>query len=146
MLASFLLGAVSFSTDPHCTEGIASGSACCAKSCGLCGGPGCGHAPGGSAACCSGNAPKWPSCDMNSAPCKLSPPPAPATACGDYPEPLSATQPNVLLIGDSISMPIGPSPGGYGMDAKIMLNNHSINVWHNGGWGKGGQASNTVKV
>ena len=53
--------------------------------------------------------------------------------------------PNVLLIGDSISMPIGPSPGGYGKFAKDMLANRSIMAQHNGGWGSGGQASNTVK-
>jgi hypothetical protein len=71
--------------------------------------------------------------------------PGSTTACGDYTQPLSTTMPNVLLIGDSISMPIGPSPGGYGQYAKDMLANHSIVAQHNGGWGKGGQASNTVK-
>ena len=51
----------------------------------------------------------------------------------------------MLLVGDSISMATGPSPGGYGMDVHTLLTQKGINVWHNGGWGKGGQASNTVK-
>jgi hypothetical protein len=74
-----------------------------------------------------------------------SPAPPPATACGDYPEPLSTTQPNVLLIGDSISMAVPSTPGGYGINARTLLAAQNVTVQHNGGWGKGGQASNTVK-
>jgi len=69
----------------------------------------------------------------------------PPTACGFYPEPLSTTQPNVLLIGDSISMPVPFTPGGYGAPVHDMLTNEGIAAQHNGGWGSGGQASNTVK-
>ena len=38
----------------YCQGGIASGSTCCAKSCGKCGGNGCGQLPGGSSGCCRG--------------------------------------------------------------------------------------------
>ena len=42
-------------------------------------------------------------------------------------------------------MPTPPSPGGYGGLTREILQNASVNVWHNGGWDSGGQASNTVK-
>jgi hypothetical protein len=41
--------------DPSCARGLASGRACCAASCGTCGGTGCSQRPGGAAACCSGS-------------------------------------------------------------------------------------------
>ena len=66
-------------------------------------------------------------------------PPAPPTYCGHYPAALSTTQPNVLLVGDSISMPTPPSPGGYGDNTQKILERASVNVWHNGGWDIGGQ-------
>jgi len=68
-----------------------------------------------------------------------------ASACGDLAAPLSADMPNVLLIGDSISMPPPFTPGGYGSDTKAILANAHVHTWHNGGWEAGGQASNTVK-
>ena len=68
-----------------------------------------------------------------------------APSCGADPPPLSTTQPNVLLIGDSISMPVPYSPGGYGVPVHQALQSLGINVWHNGGWDEKGQASNTVK-
>ena len=37
-----------------CKYGIADGAACCALTCGSCGGAGCGQRPGGAAACCYG--------------------------------------------------------------------------------------------
>ena len=134
--------------DPKCQDGILEESSlvCCAKSCGRCGGPNCGTLPGGSADCCTGSIEKANRpCTANPAPCMLAPPKPPPTACGEYPQPLSTTQPNVLLIGDSISMPVPFTPGGYGKVARAALENHSIAVQHNGGWGKGGQASNTAK-
>jgi len=33
----------------------------------------------------------------------------------------------------------------YGNNVKAILEPQGIHVWHNGGWGTGGQASNTVK-
>lgn len=58
--------------DPGCSTGIRSGTACCAKSCGRCGGSGCSKLPGGSSACCTGtiNA-AAKSCTTNKPPCKL---------------------------------------------------------------------------
>ena len=53
--------------------------------------------------------------------------------------------PNVMMIGDSISMSVPYTPGGYGVPARSMLLNRSIAPWHSGGWAQGGQASNTVK-
>lgn len=50
-----------------------------------------------------------------------------------------------MLIGDSISMAPPFTPGGYGADAAKLLRAANVNVQHNGGWDKGGQASNTVK-
>ena len=70
----------------------------------------------------------------------------PPTECGFYPPPLSTTQPNVLIVGDSISMPVPFTPGGYGVPVHDMLTNQGVTVAHNGGWGSGGQASNTAKV
>jgi hypothetical protein len=131
--------------DPSCSKGILSGSACCAKECGRCGGPSCGTLPGGSANCCTGSiVGHKDSCDNYDPPCvfhKAKPP----TECGDYPAPLATDRPNVLLIGDSISMPVPYTPGGYGVNAKALLEARGMSVWHNGGWGSGGQASNTVK-
>lgn len=39
---------------PPCAFGIQSGQACCAASCGTCGGSSCGSRPGGSSQCCTG--------------------------------------------------------------------------------------------
>jgi hypothetical protein len=39
--------------DP-CADGILNGNACCAASCGKCGGSGCGGRPGGAQSCCTG--------------------------------------------------------------------------------------------
>eukprot|EP00750_Incisomonas_marina_P018388 INCI2923.2.p1 GENE.INCI2923.2~~INCI2923.2.p1 ORF type:complete len:497 (-),score=64.62 INCI2923.2:537-1964(-) len=41
-------------SDPLCQRGIKSGLACCASSCGVCGGTGCDKLPGGAEACCAG--------------------------------------------------------------------------------------------
>eukprot|EP01052_Picozoa_sp_SAG31_P008530 SAG31_NODE_433_length_15750_cov_6.132579_7_plen_270_part_00 len=72
--------------------------------------------------------------------------------CGDPPLPLSLSARNVMLVGDSISMVTpGASPGGYGRQARTLLTNKTftngvaINVFHNGGWGNGGQAASTIK-
>jgi hypothetical protein len=67
--------------------------------------------------------------------------------CGDYPELLSDVMPNVLMIGDSISMDLcgDGSYGGYGGSARHRLLERSIASWHNGGWDIGGQASNSAK-
>lgn len=43
------------SGDPECTTGVARDNACCAKSCGVCGGNGCSGRPGGGSGCCMGN-------------------------------------------------------------------------------------------
>lgn len=131
--------------DPTCARGILAGAACCPSSCGKCGGSGCGALPGGSSSCCSGAIDKNRSCGMVEPPCILPPAPPPATTCGDFPLALMATRPNVLLIGDSISMAVPFTPGGYGANTKAALEAKNISVWHQGGWQKGGQASNTVK-
>ena len=137
-------------SDPTCAHGIANDeshpSICCAASCGRCGGPSCGMLPGGSAACCEGTiSASNRSCAVFDAPCKVPQPGSPPTECGEYPAPLASDRPNVMLIGDSISMPVPYTPGGYGAVVRAMLTNRSMNVWHQGGWGRGGQASNTVK-
>lgn len=41
-------------SDPNCDRGLQSSGACCAASCGTCGGPGCSQRPGGTASCCTG--------------------------------------------------------------------------------------------
>jgi hypothetical protein len=67
-----------------------------------------------------------------------------AAACSD-PTPLSKTGPNVMMIGDSISM------GGYGYSpfVKDMLQTHSAatlagSVQHGGGFGGGGQMASSA--
>ena len=140
--------------DPNCARGVSTdeslpstpGSTCCAASCGACGGSSCGHESGGALLCCEGSIKtENRSCSQVGSPCMMPPAPPPLTKCGDYPAPLSATMPNVLMIGDSISMSVPYTPGGYGAPARAMLLNQSISPWHSGGFEKGGQASNTVK-
>lgn len=124
-----LLGSsAALNADPTCSTGILEESAlvCCAKECTRCGGPSCGNLPGGSTDCCIASVEKADKpCSKNNPPCMLAKPTPvePPTACGFYPEPLSTTQPNVLLIGDSISMPVPFTPGGYGAPVHDMLTN-----------------------
>ncbi len=62
------------SGDPTCSTGVSSGSACCAASCGECGGSGCGARPGGGDNCCSSGV--WHSgrsCATHGPPCILDP-------------------------------------------------------------------------
>ncbi len=57
---------------PTTCKGIQSGKACCAKSCGVCGGTGCSKLPGGASKCCTGtitNAGK--SCAKHPPPCLM---------------------------------------------------------------------------
>uniref|UniRef100_A0A7S0FVJ3 Uncharacterized protein n=1 Tax=Pyrodinium bahamense TaxID=73915 RepID=A0A7S0FVJ3_9DINO len=46
--------AVVYMFEGWCSNGILNGKACCAASCGTCGGSGCGGRPGGGAKCCTG--------------------------------------------------------------------------------------------
>jgi len=48
-------------------------------------------------------------------------------------------------VGDSISMDVPYTPGGYGLNVQKILGAQGINVEHVGGWYGGGQCSNTVK-
>jgi len=65
--------------------------------------------------------------------------------CGNFTLPLQPTKKNVLIIGDSISMSIPYTPGGYGLNVQQLLDPKGINVEHGGGFFSGGQASNTAK-
>ena len=67
------------------------------------------------------------------------------TKCGNASLPLSQTKPNVLLIGDSISMVPPYTPGGYGSALRALLSGAGIESQHAGGWYGGAQCSNTVK-
>lgn len=67
------------------------------------------------------------------------------SACGNASSPLSPTKPNVLLLGDSISMVPPYTPGGYGSALHELLSAAGIESQHAGGWFGGGQCSNTVK-
>ena len=67
------------------------------------------------------------------------------TDCGNATQPLSSTRPNVLLIGDSISMVPPFTPGGYGGILHTLLDQAGIEAQHAGGFFGGGQCSNTVK-
>lgn len=61
--------------DPECLDGIASGAACCSVECGSCGGTGCSDRPGGAEGCCVGTiTTSGKSCDIQTAPCIISPP------------------------------------------------------------------------
>ena len=58
--------------DPACATGIIAGRVCCAASCGVCGGSGCGGRPGGAEACCSGTVTQsGRSCEQFGPPCLL---------------------------------------------------------------------------
>jgi hypothetical protein len=61
--------------------------------------------------------------------------------CGDATNATDPTRPNVLLLGDSISMVFL----GYGENASTLFKKLDVAVQHNGGWSYGGQAANTVK-
>ena len=61
-----------YHSDPLCENGIRSGSACCAKSCGTCGGSGCSQRPGGASSCCVTRIlSKQNSCLVKTAPCQI---------------------------------------------------------------------------
>lgn len=58
--------------DPICARGIYKNGACCAASCGSCGGSGCSTRPGGASACCTGRIKDdAKSCLVNEAPCAV---------------------------------------------------------------------------
>jgi hypothetical protein len=72
--------------DPVCQRGVVSRNSCCAATCGRCGGPSCGHLPGGAERCCSNAvAAAGRSCDQHGPPCVIAnhPPPAPPPDPGD---------------------------------------------------------------
>jgi len=81
LLALFKLASAS---DPTCGKGLLSrdGAACCAHSCGRCGGTSCQNLPGGASKCCSSRIEgAGQSCKTHDPPCVMpaGPPPPPAT-------------------------------------------------------------------
>ena len=65
--------------------------------------------------------------------------------CGNATLALSAGKRNVLLVGDSISMAMPYTPGGYGTALRELLESEGVAVQHAGGFYAGGQCSNTIK-
>jgi hypothetical protein len=63
--------------------------------------------------------------------------------CGNATLPLDASRPNVLLIGDSISMTPPYTPGGYGHALEQLLTAKGVAVQHAGGNYAGGQCGDT---
>ena len=63
--------------------------------------------------------------------------------CGNATLPLDPSKPNVLLIGDSISMSPPYTPGGYGHALAALLTARGIAVQHAGGAFSGGQCGDT---
>jgi len=101
-------------TDPMCLLGLISGDTCCSSSCGTCGGPGCGAAPGGGANCCGGPiASSGLSCDDNVAPCVISPP-TPTPTPPPTPDPTCALG---LISGDTCCSSSCGTCGGPGCGA-----------------------------
>jgi len=71
---------------------------------------------------------------------------AAVSTCGNATlPPSSKATANVLVIGDSISMAVPYTPGGYGVPLQALLRAKGIATQHVGGWYAGGQASNTPK-
>ena len=69
-----------------------------------------------------------------------------ASTCGNVTVPPDATATaNVLVIGDSISMAVPYTPGGYGVPLQALLRAKGVATQHAGGWYSGGQGSNTIK-
>ena len=66
-----------------------------------------------------------------------------ALLCGNTTLPLTPGRPNVLLIGDSISMTPPYTPGGYGGVLAALLTTSGIAVQHAGGAFSGGQCGDT---
>ena len=74
LLLPLLLAQLAAAADPSCAHGIANSGegACCAKSCGRCGGKSCSSLPGGKESCCGGEIAKsGRSCAEHDAPCAL---------------------------------------------------------------------------
>lgn len=63
----------------------------------------------------------------------------PYNRCGAPPNPPNPDTPNVLMIGDSITMGLT----GYGLFVKDVLGNGLATVQHAGGWGAKGQAGDS---
>lgn len=91
-----------FATDPQCLKGLANhtpasdGDACCAKSCGRCGGVGCSSLPGGAASCCSGKIINAKiSCNDADPPCLVH----------RQGPPTCTLQPGVEMLGNDIATP-----------------------------------------
>jgi hypothetical protein len=63
--------------------------------------------------------------------------------CGNATLPLDSSRPNVLLIGDSISMTPPYTPGGYGHALELLLAAKGVAVQHAGGNYGGGQCGDT---
>ena len=79
-LLLLLPAAACLAADPSCETGIIEGDACCAKSCGACGGVKCSREKGGPASCCRGPIEKSQKyCDENNPPCIIGPTPTPPT-------------------------------------------------------------------
>lgn len=79
LIANFVSAIVIDAADPECSRGIrnAHSLACCAASCGACGGTNCQDRPGGSASCCTGSiVDSNRSCDDNDPPCTVTPSPS----------------------------------------------------------------------
>lgn len=91
--------------DPKCEHGIASGTTCCSKECGKCGGHGCAKLPGGATECCGGHISR--KCSAFPAPCNMGKPgpsPTPTSQC--------TTQKGLAYIGNTIKTIKGSSLSG----------------------------------
>ena len=69
--------------------------------------------------------------------------PLQTASCGNITKPLDKTRPNVLLIGDSISMTPPYTPGGYGGALEKLLADKGVAAQHAGGDFAGGQAGDS---
>ena len=91
--------ALATAADPGCDRGLrASGGVCCARSCGRCGGHGCGALPGGSAHCCGGAIKAaHRSCATHDPPCTIGgPSPAPTPPAPTGPITIDVDEASVL--------------------------------------------------
>ena len=104
--------------DPHCAHGIRSGTICCAKKCGECGGNECGILPGGSSNCCSGKIrASHRSCATASAPCVIGGTPTPAPS---PPAPLPIAPITVTITGGSVIANVAPEYVSYNFDTSSL--------------------------
>lgn len=106
--------AVESAPDPTCSTGIKADGVCCPRSCGSCGGHGCGSLPGGAAACCAGGI------IASGRVCSSDPPPCAMSGGGGGwppPEPTNKTVGVSVSVGQAVIATVSDRFVSYNLDS-----------------------------